>query len=181
VENSFLFYNLLCLNALHGGTDRQHKKKSVCFLFNQSNHSIMLVTLSGTVLKKASPSFFSFSFSLFFIHKKKRMAHVFSYLRHNKKSLSGALLLSFIYAIYKVKQTHFGSKKTKEQGTKTKVGVNKTFFEQMKKLMPICIPGKEKKSLFSRGIPDIDRVTVFFKKLRKNYKLMRQGRKYSEK
>jgi ATP-binding cassette subfamily D (ALD) protein 3 len=70
------------------------------------------------------------------------MAHVFSYLRHSKKPLSGALLLSFIYAIYKVKQTHFGSKKTKEQHSKTiKVGVNKTFFEQMKKLMPICIPG----------------------------------------
>ncbi|KAI8883643.1 hypothetical protein K501DRAFT_313954 [Backusella circina FSU 941] len=70
------------------------------------------------------------------------MAHVFSYLRHNKKPLSGALLLSFIYAIYKVKQTHFASKKTNDQQNKTKrVGVNKTFFNQMKKLMPICIPG----------------------------------------
>ncbi|KAI8889644.1 hypothetical protein K501DRAFT_170432 [Backusella circina FSU 941] len=74
------------------------------------------------------------------------MAHAFSALRQRLgKPLSGVLVLSLIYAIYKAKQ-QYKVKETKPTAAKAKkksqrVGVNSEFIEQMKKLLPICIPG----------------------------------------
>lgn len=81
------------------------------------------------------------------------MANVFSTLAQGtKKPLSGVLVISLIYAIYKAKKQfklniHGGDiKNTQQQSTKKKqhkkVGVNAEFLEQMKKLLPICVPGK---------------------------------------
>ncbi|KAG1511492.1 hypothetical protein G6F51_014805 [Rhizopus arrhizus] len=74
------------------------------------------------------------------------MAHVFSSLRQ-KKPLSGLLVISLLYAIYKArsqintikKDTHGSNTATKKKHKK--VGVNAEFLEQMKKLFPICVPG----------------------------------------
>jgi ATP-binding cassette subfamily D (ALD) protein 3 len=72
------------------------------------------------------------------------MAQAFSALRQKVgKPLSGVLVLSLIYAIYKAKQ-QYKVKDTKSAAAKKKsqkVGVNSEFIEQMKKLLPICIPG----------------------------------------
>jgi ATP-binding cassette subfamily D (ALD) protein 3 len=74
------------------------------------------------------------------------MAQAFSALRQKVgKPLSGVLVLSLIYAIYKAKQ-QYKVKDTKPAAAKKKsqnqkVGVNSEFIEQMKKLLPICIPG----------------------------------------
>ncbi|CEG69517.1 Putative ATP-binding cassette, subfamily D (ALD), member 3 [Rhizopus microsporus] len=74
------------------------------------------------------------------------MAHVLSSLRQ-KKPLSGLLVISLLYAIYKArsqintikKDTHGSNTATKKKYKK--VGVNAEFLEQMKKLFPICVPG----------------------------------------
>lgn len=74
------------------------------------------------------------------------MAHVLSSLRQ-KKPLSGLLVISLLYAIYKArsqintikKDTHGSSTATKKKYKR--VGVNAEFLEQMKKLFPICVPG----------------------------------------
>lgn len=81
------------------------------------------------------------------------MANVFSTLgRNSKKPLSGVLVVSLIYAIYKAKKQFSkniagdsSNKKQSSQQTKKKhkkVGVNADFIEQMKKLLPICVPGR---------------------------------------
>ena len=83
------------------------------------------------------------------------MANAISVLA-KKRSVS-ALVIALIYALYKAKK-HFQSKAagSNEQNSTTrnktnannkrkgkgKVGVNATFFKQMKELLPICIPGK---------------------------------------
>lgn len=82
------------------------------------------------------------------------MANAFSSLSPGKKPLSGILVVSLIYAIYKARiqfkinvtqkssglaQQQPGQPKKKYK----KVGVNAEFFEQMKKLLPICVPGKK--------------------------------------
>lgn len=80
------------------------------------------------------------------------MANVFSTLGHNsKKPLSGVLVVSLIYAIYKAKKQFTkniaGDSSNKKQSSQQakkkhkKVGVNAEFIEQMKKLLPICVPG----------------------------------------
>ncbi|KAI8643906.1 ABC transporter transmembrane region 2-domain-containing protein [Parasitella parasitica] len=81
------------------------------------------------------------------------MTNVFSTLgQKSKKSLSGVLVVSLIYAIYKAKKqftkniagTSINNKKPASQESKKKqkkVGVNSEFIEQMKKLLPICVPG----------------------------------------
>ncbi|CEG79548.1 Putative ATP-binding cassette, subfamily D (ALD), member 3 [Rhizopus microsporus] len=74
------------------------------------------------------------------------MAHVLSSLRQ-KKPLSGLLVISLLYAIYKArsqintikKDTHGSNTATKKKYKR--VGVNAEFLEQMKKLFPICVPG----------------------------------------
>lgn len=79
------------------------------------------------------------------------MANAFSSLTNGKKPISGVLVVSLIYAIYKARQQfkiNVGANKptsTQQQQKKKhrKVGVNAEFFEQMKKLLPICIPGNE--------------------------------------
>ncbi|KAI8095150.1 ABC transporter transmembrane region 2-domain-containing protein [Thamnidium elegans] len=73
------------------------------------------------------------------------MANVFSTLAKGKKPLSGILVISLIYAVHKARQ-QFKSKipSSTQQSNKKKhkkVGVNAEFFEQMKKLLPICVPG----------------------------------------
>ncbi|GAA5804387.1 hypothetical protein HPULCUR_009876 [Helicostylum pulchrum] len=74
------------------------------------------------------------------------MTNVFSTLAKGKKPLSGILVISLIYAVHKARQ-QFKSKissSTQQQPNKKKhkkVGVNAEFFEQMKKLLPICVPG----------------------------------------
>jgi ATP-binding cassette subfamily D (ALD) protein 3 len=80
------------------------------------------------------------------------MANVFSTLAQGtKKPLSGILVVSLIYAIYKAKKQFKlninGNKSSPQQQASKKkqhkkVGVNTEFFEQMKKLLPICVPGK---------------------------------------
>lgn len=82
------------------------------------------------------------------------MANVFSTLgQKSKKPLSGVLVVSLIYAIYKAKKQFTKNivgdtkKQTSQQQQQNKkkhkkVGVNTEFFEQMKKLLPICVPGK---------------------------------------
>jgi ATP-binding cassette subfamily D (ALD) protein 3 len=81
------------------------------------------------------------------------MANVFSTLAQGtKKPLSGVLVVSLIYAIYKAKKQfklniNRGDKNSPQQQPNKKkqhkkVGVNADFFEQMKKLLPICVPGK---------------------------------------
>lgn len=82
------------------------------------------------------------------------MANVFSTLgQKSKKPLSGVLVVSLIYAIYKAKKQFTknivgdNKKQTSQQQQQNKkkhkkVGVNAEFFEQMKKLLPICVPGK---------------------------------------
>lgn len=83
------------------------------------------------------------------------MANVFSTLGHNsKKPLSGVLVVSLIYAIYKAKKQFSkniaGDSSNKKQSSQQakkkhkKVGVNAEFIEQMKKLLPICVPGMSK-------------------------------------
>ncbi|OBZ84181.1 ATP-binding cassette sub-family D member 3 [Choanephora cucurbitarum] len=75
------------------------------------------------------------------------MANAFSSLG-SKKPLSGVLVISLVYAIYKARKQFKlniqGSNKNAnvQQNKKKhrKVGVNADFFEQMKKLLPICIP-----------------------------------------
>lgn len=74
------------------------------------------------------------------------MANSFSSLTQ-KKSLSGVVVISIIYAIYKLKKQFkpkSTSTKPKDNDKKKhkKVGVNSDFIEQMKKLLPVCIPGK---------------------------------------
>ncbi|KAI8382979.1 ABC transporter transmembrane region 2-domain-containing protein [Blakeslea trispora] len=76
------------------------------------------------------------------------MANAFSSL-DAKKPLSGVLVISFVYAIYKARKqfklnVQNSDKKSHVQQNKKKhrkVGVNADFFEQMKRLLPICIPG----------------------------------------
>ncbi|KAI9248117.1 ABC transporter transmembrane region 2-domain-containing protein [Helicostylum pulchrum] len=74
------------------------------------------------------------------------MTNVFSTLAKGKKPLSGILVISLIYAVHRARQ-QFKSKissSTQQQPNKKKhkkVGVNAEFFEQMKKLLPICVPG----------------------------------------
>lgn len=87
------------------------------------------------------------------------MANVFSTLgQKSKRPLSGVLVVSLIYAIYKAKKQFtkniVGDNNSKKQTSQQqqqqqqnkkkhkKVGVNAEFFEQMKKLLPICVPGK---------------------------------------
>lgn len=83
------------------------------------------------------------------------MANVFSSLGKGKKPLSGLLVVSLIYAIhkarvqYKTKMPTTGSVQNKKKHKK--VGVNAEFIKQMKKLLPICVPGE----------------LLFFKKLKK--------------
>jgi ATP-binding cassette subfamily D (ALD) protein 3 len=74
------------------------------------------------------------------------MANAFSSL--GKKPLSGVLVVSLIYAIYKAKKQFkinvtksTASQAQQQKKTYKKVGVNAEFFEQMKKLLPICVPG----------------------------------------
>jgi ATP-binding cassette subfamily D (ALD) protein 3 len=81
------------------------------------------------------------------------MANAFSTLSQGKKPLSGVLVVSLIYAIYKAKKqfkinvTSTTSTPSQQSNKKKykKVGVNAEFFEQMKKLLPICVPGKAHK------------------------------------
>ncbi|RCH79991.1 hypothetical protein CU098_008142, partial [Rhizopus stolonifer] len=76
------------------------------------------------------------------------MANAFSSLGA-KKPLSGVLVISLVYAVYKARKQfklniQGSDKKKQPQQNKKKhkrVGVNADFFEQMKKLLPICIPG----------------------------------------
>ncbi|KAI8373448.1 ABC transporter transmembrane region 2-domain-containing protein [Choanephora cucurbitarum] len=76
------------------------------------------------------------------------MANAFSSLG-SKKPLSGVLVISLVYAIYKARKQfklniQGNNKNANVQQNKKKhrkVGVNADFFEQMKKLLPICIPG----------------------------------------
>ncbi|KAI8074343.1 ABC transporter transmembrane region 2-domain-containing protein [Gilbertella persicaria] len=75
------------------------------------------------------------------------MANAFSSLGA-KKPLSGVLVISLVYAVYKARKQfklniQGSDKKKQPQQNKKKhkrVGVNADFFEQMKKLLPICIP-----------------------------------------
>lgn len=76
-----------------------------------------------------------------------KMANVFSTLAKGKKPLSGILVISLIYAVHKARQ-QFKSKipSSQQQPSKKKhkkVGVNAEFLEQMKKLLPICVPGNK--------------------------------------
>ena len=91
------------------------------------------------------------------------MAHVLSLLK--KKRSATVLVITLIYALYKAK-SHFQSQATSNgtQGSshsnrnanssakrqkRGKVGVNATFFKQMRELLPICIPGNiRNKSVF---------------------------------
>ncbi|KAL1934379.1 hypothetical protein VTP01DRAFT_6561 [Rhizomucor pusillus] len=81
------------------------------------------------------------------------MANVVSTL--TKKRSLGALVIALIYALYRAKQ-HFqqqyssaasasgnsGKKRPdSKRKARQKVGVNAQFFKQMRKLLPICIPG----------------------------------------
>lgn len=72
------------------------------------------------------------------------MANVFSTLAQGKKPLTGVLVISLIYAVHKARQ-QFKNKMplppTSNKKKYKKVGVNAEFFEQMKKLLPICVPG----------------------------------------
>ncbi|KAI9282369.1 ABC transporter transmembrane region 2-domain-containing protein [Sporodiniella umbellata] len=71
------------------------------------------------------------------------MAHVFSSLKQ-KKPLSGVLVISVIYAIYKAKgqfKKNVPKATNKNQKKHKRVGVNAEFFDQMKRLFPICVPG----------------------------------------
>ncbi|KAI7891185.1 ABC transporter transmembrane region 2-domain-containing protein [Mucor mucedo] len=72
------------------------------------------------------------------------MANVFSTLAQGKKPLTGVLVLSLIYAVHKARQQFKNNMPLPQTGIKKKykkVGVNAEFFEQMKKLLPICVPG----------------------------------------
>lgn len=73
------------------------------------------------------------------------MANVFSTLGQGKKPLTGVLVISLIYAVHKARQQFKNNiKASLPQPSKKKykkVGVNAEFFEQMKKLLPICVPG----------------------------------------
>ncbi|KAG1054029.1 hypothetical protein G6F46_004272 [Rhizopus delemar] len=72
------------------------------------------------------------------------MAPVLSSLRQ-KKPLSGVIIISLLYAIYRSRSQfkNNASKKPTSSNQKKhkKVGVNAEFLEQMKKLFPICVPG----------------------------------------
>lgn len=85
------------------------------------------------------------------------MANAFSTLTNGKKPLSGVLVISLIYAVYKAKQQFKINLATKTSSTQQhqkkkhkKVGVNAEFFEQMKKLLPICVPGIWRKAIRSK-------------------------------
>ncbi|KAI7903409.1 ABC transporter transmembrane region 2-domain-containing protein [Cokeromyces recurvatus] len=80
------------------------------------------------------------------------MANAFSRLTQGtKKPLSGLLIISLIYAIHKARKQFKSNivaenskqRQSQQQQVKNrrKVGVNKEFIQQMKKLLPICIPG----------------------------------------
>lgn len=80
------------------------------------------------------------------------MTNVYSTLAQGKKPLTGVLVISLIYAIYKARQQFKSNiKATLPQPNKKKykkVGVNAEFFQQMKKLLPICVPGTLKRKTF---------------------------------
>ncbi|KAI7859139.1 ABC transporter transmembrane region 2-domain-containing protein [Circinella umbellata] len=83
------------------------------------------------------------------------MAHVLSILK--RKRSASVLVITLIYALYKAKShfqsqagssgTQAGSHSNRNASNSTKrhkrgkVGVNSTFFKQMRELLPICIPG----------------------------------------
>ncbi|KAI8336528.1 ABC transporter transmembrane region 2-domain-containing protein [Chlamydoabsidia padenii] len=87
------------------------------------------------------------------------MAHLLSTLSQRSKSLSGFVILSLVFVIYRAQkqlqstgphgrkrkgQQHRSTTNPKTKYGKTsshKVGVNSRFVEQMKRLLPICIPG----------------------------------------
>lgn len=85
------------------------------------------------------------------------MAQVFSSLTRRGKPLSSVIVITLIFAVYKARNHflatgHQGSHNKnspstthakEKQGKKVpqKVGVNSHFIEQMKRLLPICIPG----------------------------------------
>jgi ATP-binding cassette subfamily D (ALD) protein 3 len=84
------------------------------------------------------------------------MAHVFSVLTRRGKPLSSVIVITLLFAVYKARKHflasgHQGGNKNSpsathakdKQGKKVpqKVGVNSHFIEQMKRLLPICIPG----------------------------------------
>ncbi|KAI9476414.1 MAG: ABC transporter transmembrane region 2-domain-containing protein [Benjaminiella poitrasii] len=84
------------------------------------------------------------------------MANAFSTLTQgSKKPLSGLLIISLIYAIHKArkqfkpniigennpKQRQNSQQQNNNANNRKRVGVNAKFIQQMKKLLPICIPG----------------------------------------
>ncbi|KAI9304505.1 ABC transporter transmembrane region 2-domain-containing protein [Cunninghamella echinulata] len=82
------------------------------------------------------------------------MAQIQSLLANRSKSFSGFLVITLLFAVYKARKhvLSSGQKVAKEhqkttnakekRGKKSqKVGVNSTFIEQMRRLLPICIPG----------------------------------------
>ncbi|KAI8339122.1 ABC transporter transmembrane region 2-domain-containing protein [Chlamydoabsidia padenii] len=82
------------------------------------------------------------------------MAHALSVLTRRGKPLSSFIIITLIFAVYKARK-QFGNqvnlKKGQQESTTNaenkqkkvpqKVGVNSNFIEQMKRLLPICIPG----------------------------------------
>ncbi|KAL0074433.1 ABC transporter transmembrane region 2-domain-containing protein [Phycomyces blakesleeanus] len=76
------------------------------------------------------------------------MANVLSLLAKKAKTPTmGVFLITLIYALYKAKNRFLLTTQTAQKDTRTKrkqkhkVGVNSQFFEQMRKLLPICVPG----------------------------------------
>ncbi|KAI8367684.1 ABC transporter transmembrane region 2-domain-containing protein [Radiomyces spectabilis] len=78
------------------------------------------------------------------------MAQVLSTLFKQKAPTTGAIIIALIYAIYKTKkrfQKNLATSSNKDTRNKRskqkqqKVGVNANFVDQMRKLLPICVPG----------------------------------------
>ncbi|CAO3594063.1 unnamed protein product [Absidia cylindrospora] len=94
------------------------------------------------------------------------MANILSLLARRHKPLSGFIIITLVFTIFKARQQYsFGKQAGKngqqQQGSTTthdtktkqgekkqhKVGVNSQFVDQMKRLLPICIPGLLSKEL----------------------------------
>lgn len=123
---------------------------------NQANRLQFALHITNP-LSLSSYNFTFFLIDLWGFCTKQNMANAFSTLANGKKPLSGVLVISLIYAVYKAKQqfkinlaTKTGSTQQQQKKKHKKVGVNAEFFEQMKKLLPICVPGIWQKATRSK-------------------------------
>lgn len=137
--------------------DSSHFIFSQCALFFFL--SLLSVTLCFTDIWPIKQDEFNFALHKYFYTENSSlvsssfssMAPVLSSLRQ-KKPLSGVIIISLLYAIYRSRSQfkNNASKKPTSSNQKKhkKVGVNAEFLEQMKKLFPICVPGKKRRGKY---------------------------------